>query len=111
MGTAYDARMTGTETLTPPETDTEEKTGLLPPWRVLLVNDDVTTMEFVIWLLVTLFHKEATEAVRLTLEIHNTGAAPVTTTSRERAELYVEQVHSLARPRGFPLLCTIEPED
>jgi ATP-dependent Clp protease adapter protein ClpS len=48
--------------------------------------------------------------VHLTHEIHNRGAATVEVTSRERAELYVEQVKSLARPRGFPLTATIEPE-
>ena len=60
-------------------------------------------------LLVSLFHKDRSEAVVLTHEVHNTGSALVTVTSRERAELYVEQVRSLARPRGYPLVATIEP--
>ncbi len=92
------------------EEKTEERVDRLPPWKVILHNDDVTTFDFVIWLLVTLFHKPSEEAVMLAWEIHRGGLAPVCVTSRERAELYVEQVHSLARPRGFPLTASIEPE-
>lgn len=93
------------------EPKTDEKTRFVPRWKVLLVNDDVTTFDFVIWVLLTLFHKEPDEAVRLTYEVHQTGSALITVTSRERAELYVEQVRSLARPRGYPLQTTIEPAD
>jgi ATP-dependent Clp protease adaptor protein ClpS len=87
----------------------ERKTQLAPPWKVLLHDDDKTTMEFVVWLLRGTFHKEEEEAVRLMWEVHNTGVALVVVTTRERAELYLEQVHSLARPRGFPLKATMEP--
>lgn len=89
---------------------TAEKTVLAPRWRVILHDDPVTTFEFVIALLVAVFQKESAEALRLTTEVHQTGAAVVAITSQERAELYVEQVRSLARPRGFPLTATIEPE-
>jgi ATP-dependent Clp protease adaptor protein ClpS len=92
-----------------PDEKVEEETALIPPWKVLLLNDDITTFEFVTWLLMTLFHKESEEAVRLTWEVHRSGSALITVTSQERAELYVEQVHSLARPRGYPLRATIEP--
>jgi ATP-dependent Clp protease adapter protein ClpS len=59
---------------------------------------------------VSLFRKGRGEAVALTREVHLRGAAAVAVTSRERAELYVEQVRSLARPRGYPLTASIEPE-
>ena len=85
-----------------------EETKVSPPWRVILHNDDVTTMDFVVHLLVTLFAKPQADAVRLMLEVHRTGAATVATCPQERAELYVEQVHSLARARGFPLTATAE---
>jgi ATP-dependent Clp protease adapter protein ClpS len=49
--------------------------------------------------------------VRLTFEVHESGSALITVTSFERAELYLEQVRSLARPRGFPLVATMEPAD
>jgi ATP-dependent Clp protease adaptor protein ClpS len=94
-----------------PERDTDEATRLAPRWKVILHNDDVTTFDFVIDLLRTLFHKPHAEAVRLTYEVHETGSALVAVASFERAELYVEQVRSLARPRGFPLVATIEPAD
>jgi ATP-dependent Clp protease adaptor protein ClpS len=93
-----------------PEAESREDTELSPRWKVVLLNDDVTTFEFVIDLLVGLFRKERREAVRLTHEVHNTGSAVITITSFERAELYVEQVTSMARPRGFPLTATLERE-
>ena len=94
-----------------PDVETRQQTRLAPRWKVLLLDDDVTTFEFVIHLLVSLFHKEIEEAVRLTFEVHETGSALVTVTSLERAELYVEQVRSLARPQGFPLSATMEPAE
>ena len=96
----------------PPQIDIEVKTDAvvetMPPWKVILHNDDVTTFDFVIWILITIFHKPAAEAVQLTFEIHRGGLAIVCVTNLERAELYVEQVPSLARPRGFPLNASIE---
>lgn len=91
------------------EPEVEERTGLAPQWKVILLDDDVTTVEFVVWLLVSVFRKTRTEAVDLTWEVHQSGSALITVTNLERAELYVEQVHSLARPRGFPLTATLEP--
>ena len=90
------------------EKATDEVVETVPPWRVILHNDDVTTMDFVVWLLRTLFAKPDADAVRLMLEVHRVGSATVTVCSRERAELYVEQVRSLARARGFPLVATTE---
>src|SRR5688572_28409817 len=86
----------------------DETVEVAPPWCVILHNDDVTTQEFVVWLLVTLFAKGYDDAVALMLAVHTSGSARVTVCSRERAELYVEQVHSLARPRGFPLAASCE---
>lgn len=94
---------------TTPETATEEETALAPQWKVLLHNDDTTTVEFVISLLIKVFQKPREEAVRLTWEVHYTGSALITVTTLERAELYVEQVRSYARPRGYPLAATMEP--
>ncbi|MDF1699980.1 MAG: ATP-dependent Clp protease adaptor ClpS [Planctomycetota bacterium] len=96
----------GTTTVEPEVT---ERTELAPQWKVLLLDDDHTTFEFVIWLLMSLFRKPRLEAIELTYEIHQSGAALVAVANLERAELYVEQVHSLARPRGFPLTAEIEP--
>ena len=92
------------------ETRPVEETRIAPRWKVLLHNDETTTFEFVTGLLVSLFRKDEAEAERLTWEVHDQGAAVVEITSYERGELYVEQVRSLARPRGFPLCATLEPE-
>ena len=94
-----------------PEQDTRGQTRLAPRWKVILHNDDITTFAFVTALLKSLFHKPQAEAVRLANEAHTTGSALITVVSFERAELYVEQVRSLARPQGFPLTATIEPAD
>jgi ATP-dependent Clp protease adaptor protein ClpS len=93
-----------------PDTETKEEQKLAPRWKVILHNDDVTTFAFVIELLITLFKKPSDEAIELTNEIHHKGSAVIIVTSFERAELYVDQVRSLARPRGFPLTATMEKE-
>jgi ATP-dependent Clp protease adaptor protein ClpS len=92
-----------------PKTVTEERTALAPLWKVLLHNDEVTTFEFVVGLLIRVFQKGPDEALRLTQEVHDTGSALITVTGFERAELYVEQVRSLARPQGYPLVASMEP--
>jgi len=94
------------------EADTSTRSDPRPArrWQVLLHDDSVTTFEFVIGLLMNLFRKGHREAARLTHEVHSSGVAVITVTSQERAELYVEQVRSLARPRGYPLTVTIEPD-
>ncbi len=103
--------MVAHETTFEPDVEIRDSTRLSPRWKVILHNDDVTTFDFVIDLLITLFRKPHLEAVRLTYEVHESGSALVVVTSFERAELYLEQVRSLARPRGFPLVATMEPAD
>jgi ATP-dependent Clp protease adaptor protein ClpS len=102
--------MAGTAPAISPSQETEKRTRESPRWKVILLNDDITTMDFVVDLLVGLFHKAHPEAKRLMYEVHTTGSAVVEITHKERAELYLEQVRSLARPRGFPLQAVMEPE-
>lgn len=85
------------------------KTGYLPLYRVIMWDDDVTTMEFVIRVLVKIFTKDIKTAEKLMYEIHYSGSAHVDTLPLERAEFKVEQVHSAARLEGYPFRCTIEP--
>lgn len=97
-----------------PEEDvaTLERTRTRSPrrFRVLLHNDDFTTMEFVIEVLVRHFHKAATEATQVMLEVHHKGVGVAGLYTRDVAETKVEQVTTEARAKGFPLLLTVEPE-
>ena len=86
------------------ETDVQQKTRRLPPWRVMLHNDDVNSFEHVILAILQLTPLSQKEAVQRTLEAHETGVALLLVTHRERAELYVEQFTSLS------LTVTCEPE-
>lgn len=106
---AEPAHETKTDTELESDVASSARTGLAPQWKVILHNDEITTFEFVIELLMTIFRKDAQEAFKLTNEVHNSGSALIVVTNLERAELYVEQVHSLARPRGYPLVASLEP--
>jgi ATP-dependent Clp protease adaptor protein ClpS len=79
-------------------------------YRVLLHNDDFTTMEFVVSVLVRYFHKSETEATRIMLEVHVKGMGVAGIYPREQAETKIAQVTAAAEKEGFPLLVTMEPE-
>ncbi len=79
-----------------------------PKYKVLMHNDDYTTMEFVVRVLMTVFHKPKAEAVRIMLNIHHTGIGVCGVYPYEIAETKVALVHNMARKEGFPLKCTIE---
>jgi len=81
-----------------------------PLYRVLFHNDDYTTMEFVVDVLVRHFRKSSTEATRIMLEVHSLGVGVAGSYTREVAETKVALVTDEAREEGFPLLLTIEPE-
>jgi ATP-dependent Clp protease adaptor protein ClpS len=80
-------------------------------YRVLLHNDDFTTMDFVVGVLVRFFHKPPTEATRIMLEVHLKGVGMAGVYPREVAETKIAQVSAAAREAGFPLLLSMEPED
>ena len=96
----------GVETLP----DTREKTALSPLYRVLIHNDDVTPMGFVVDILQEFFRKSVAEAEEIMLAAHNTGVAHVATLPFEEAEFRVDQAHSKARAAKYPLTLTYEPE-
>jgi len=79
-------------------------------WRVLLHNDDFTTQEFVIEVLVGIFNKERPEAEELMLEVHFRGVCVAGVYTREVAETKVDAVEKLAQANEFPFLATMEPE-
>ncbi len=80
-------------------------------YRVLLHNDDYTSMDFVIFVLVKIFRKNADEAHEIMLSVHERGIGLCGIYTREIAETKVMQVRSMARDAGFPLLCTSEKID
>src|SRR5688572_20045415 len=88
----------------------EKETRLTPMYRVLIHNDDVTPMDFVVKILTEVFRLDAFLAFKVMLEAHTSGVAHVVTEPLERAEFHVDQCRSLARPRGFPLTLSYEPE-
>lgn len=79
-------------------------------FRVLLHNDDYTTMEFVIDILIEVFRKNPDEATAIMLSVHEKGIGMCGVYTEEVAETKVAQVHGRARKAGFPLRCSMEEE-
>jgi len=80
-------------------------------WRVILHNDDYTTMEFVVWVLQVVFHKDESAANHLMLAIHHKGHGVAGVYTRDVAETKAAQVMELAEENGMPLQCTTEPDE
>lgn len=79
-------------------------------YKVIFHNDDYTTQEFVILVLMRFFHKGEAEARHIMLTVHFKGAAVAGVYTRDVAETKAQQVMDLARENGMPLLLTTEPE-
>ena len=78
-------------------------------FAVVLLNDDYSTMDFVVEVLTRFFKKVPTEAVQIMLQIHQEGKGVAGIYHLQIAETKVAQVHEYARLKGFPLRCTLEP--
>lgn len=89
---------------------TESETRLKKPslHKVLLHNDDYTTMEFVVYVLRTVFHKSDTEAFTIMLKVHQAGVGTAGVYTYEIAQMKAEKCMNLARENQYPLLCTVE---
>ena len=79
-----------------------------PLYRVVLINDDYTPMEFVVEVLETVFGMERAKATRVMLEVHTKGKGICGVYSYEIAETKVAQVTSIAQQQQHPLMCTME---
>ena len=88
----------------------KEKTEKPRLWKVLLHNDDYTTMEYVVHVLMEFFMKDETEAVTIMLNVHTKGVGVAGVYTRDVAETKVAQVTADAEEHGMPLLVTAEPE-
>ena len=90
------------------ESKTEERTSTPSLFKVLMHNDDYTTMEFVIEVLRDIFHKSSSEAEKIMLTIHFQGVGVCGTFPFAIAETKTDQVRMRARKAGFPLRCSLE---
>lgn len=91
-------------------TEQKRKVEKIRRYKVVFHNDDYTTMEFVILVLMKFFHKSETEATHIMLSVHHTGQGVAGLYTRDVAETKVAQVMDYAREQGMPLLVTAEPE-
>lgn len=94
------------------KTSTEKKKKLEKPkfYRVILHNDNYTTMDFVVFVLMYIFLHPEPEAVRIMLKVHNEGSGIAGVYPYEIAVTKAEKTMNLARAREYPLLCTVEPD-
>ncbi|MGE4560619.1 MAG: ATP-dependent Clp protease adapter ClpS [Desulfobulbus sp.] len=81
-----------------------------PLYKVLLHNDDYTTMDFVVMILQAVFHKNTEEATRIMLNVHHQGIGIAGVYTREIAETKVALVHQMAKQHQFPLRCSLEKD-
>ncbi|HOZ72971.1 MAG TPA: ATP-dependent Clp protease adapter ClpS [Spirochaetales bacterium] len=88
----------------------DEETDVREPeeYRVILLNDDYTTMEFVVAVIMSVFHKDLFEATRVMFDVHRKGRGVVGTYTYDIAATKVHKVHEMARENGFPLKCVME---
>ena len=98
MGTAIDFLVKRAEKLKEPE-----------DFNVVLLNDNYTSMDFVVDVLVLIFNKDEREAERIMMDVHRKGRGVVGKYTLDIAVTKSEQVHSLAEQNNFPLRCVLEP--
>jgi ATP-dependent Clp protease adaptor protein ClpS len=91
-------------------TEQKSKVEKARRFKVLLHNDDYTTMEFVVLVLMKFFHKTETEATHVMLSVHHKGQGVAGVYTKDVAETKVDEVTDYAKEHGMPLRLTVEPE-
>ena len=93
-----------------PEGDVKNDQEIREPkmYRVILHNDDYSTTDFVIEVLISIFHKPAADATRIMLDVHKKGMGICGVYTYDIAATRVARVHQLAKKREFPLKCSLE---
>lgn len=93
------------------ELEQQTKVKLKAPqlYKVVLLNDDFTPMDFVVDILTHVFNKGEAEATAIMLRVHEEGSCAVIVTTQSIAEQKVREVQKLARGHGHPLRCKAEP--
>ena len=92
-------------------TGQERKVEKARRYMVVFHNDDYTTMEFVVLVLMKFFYKSETEATHIMLSVHHRGHGVAGVYTKDVAETKVAQVHDYAREQQMPLRLTAEPEE
>ncbi len=95
-----------------PATEVKEKVKSILPkmYKVVLLNDDYTPMDFVVSVLITFFEKPASEATKIMIDVHNKGKGVCGVYIYDIAKTKSVQVNSYAQENSFPLKCVFEPE-
>lgn len=93
-------------------TEVEERQEVKVPslYKVFLLNDDYTTMDFVVHILEKIFHKKHVEATQIMLHVHKNGRGLAGVYTREIAESKISKAEELSQQHGYPLRCTMEKE-
>jgi ATP-dependent Clp protease adaptor protein ClpS len=92
-------------------TESETRLEKPPLYKVVLHNDDFTTMEFVVFVLQSVFMRTDAEAFTVMLKVHNEGIGIAGIYSFEIANMKAEKAMNLAQVQEYPLLCTVEEEE
>ena len=91
-------------------TESETRLEKPPLYKVVLHNDDFTTMEFVVFVLSRVFMRSQDESIAIMFQVHNAGIGIAGVYSFEIANMKAEKAMNLARAQEYPLLCTVEKE-
>lgn len=92
------------------ETTTSKKTQKPPMYKIIMLNDDFTPMDFVVYILETIFQKNNEEAIKIMFEVHTAGIGVCGVFTYEIAETKQEQTIQLAQKHQYPLQCILEKE-